>query len=186
MADITRLRRNVQVSETSYGAAVSESTWQKIGGAINFINDRQTMREEFGILLLQANTGSPTYAGLTTPKTNFGGPFTFPYAAEIVGITCYHGAAGSGGTSELDLLWQPVNSATAFATILSTTPKVTSAAAAERYFESFGNNTTPAGCTAPVLSKTTFSAGDKLRCDVLQVMSGAPNGFMIQVFYRPT
>lgn len=185
MADITRARENIQVAEVQYGASVSEATFTRIGGAINFINDRQTMVEEFGLMLLTANSGSPTYNGITTPTTNFGGPFTFPYAAEIVAVTCYHGAAGSSGTSELDLLWQPVNSATAFATIFTTTPKVTSSAAAERYWDSLGNNTTPTGCTAPVLSKTTFAAGDKVRCDILQTMGGSPNGFLLFVFFRP-
>ena len=184
MADVTRLRRNVKVAEVAYGAGVTESTWNKSGGAINVINDRQTMRDEFGIYRIASTSGSPTYASIGA-QTNFGGPFTFPYAAEIIAITCYHGAAGSGGTSELDLKWQPVNSSAAFASIFSTTPKVTSSAAAEVYFDSLGNNTTPTGCTAPVLSKSTFAAGDKIRCDVISAMTGTPNGFMIYVFYRP-
>lgn len=185
MADVTRLRRNVQTEEVSYGAAVSETTWNKIGGSINFINDRQTMTFEFGLLKIQANSGSPSYNSLTTPFTDFGTSETFPYAAEIIAVTCYHGAAGSGGTSEIDIKWQAVNSGAAFATIFTTTPKVTSSAAAERYWDSLGNNTTPTGCTAPVLSKTTFAAGDKLRCDIASIMTGNPNGFLIRIFFRP-
>jgi hypothetical protein len=185
MADVPRLRRNVQVAEVAYKAAVSESTFNKLGGAINFINDRQTMTFEFGLLKLQANSGSPSYSGLTTPFTDFGTSETFPYAAEIIAVTCYHGTAGSSGTTELDIKWQPVNSAAAFATIFSTTPKVTSSAASEVYFDSLGNNTTPTGCTAPVLSKSTFAAGDKIRCDVVSVMGGSPNGFLIRIFFRP-
>ena len=185
MSDIARLRRNVQQEEVQYEAGVTEATWSKIGGAINFINDRQTQKFEFGIIKLHATSGSPTYNGITTPFTNFGGPETFPFNAEIIAVTCYHGDAGSSGTTELDLLWQPVNSATAFATIFSTTPKVASTAAAERYFDSLGNNTTPTGCTAPVLSKTTFNAGDKLRCDILSTMLGNPNGFILTIFFRP-
>lgn len=185
MSDIPRLRRNVQISEVSYKSAVSESTFQKLGGAINFINDRQTMMFEFGLLKGSSNSGTPSYSFITTPFNDLGTSETFPFAAEIIAVTCYHGNAGSGGTSEIDLKWQPVNSAASFASIFSTTPKVTSSAASERYFDSLGNNTTPTGCTAPVLSKTTFSAGDKIRCDVLSVMSGNCNGFMLKVFFRP-
>lgn len=185
MSDVPRLRRNVQIEEVAYKAAVSESTWNKIGGAINFLNDRQTQTYDFGMARVLANSGSPTYAGIVTPFVDFGTSETFPFNAEIVAITCYHGAAGSSGTTELDLLWQPVNSAAAFASIFSTTPKVTSAAAAERYFDSLGNNTTPTGCTAPVLSKTTFAAGDKLHCNVVSAMGGTPNGFLLRVFFRP-
>lgn len=185
MSDVPRLRRNVQIAEVSYRAAISETTFNKVGGAINFINDRQNQHFEFGFIRGNANTGSPTYSGITTPFTDLGTSETFPYAAEIVAITCFHGEAGSGGTSELDIKWQPVNSAAAFATVFSTTPKVTSAAAADRYFDTLGNNTTPTGCTAPVLSKSTFAAGDKIRCDVITSMTGNPNGFLLKVFFRP-
>lgn len=185
MTDIARARRNVQIEEISYKAAVSEGTWSKLGGAINFINDRQTMHFEYGFLKGNSSSGTVAYNYLTTPFNDLGTSETFPYAAEIIAVTCYHGAAGSGGTSEIDLKWQPVNSVTAFATIFTTTPKVTSAATADRYFDSLGNNTTPTGCTAPVLSKTTFAAGDKIRCDLITTMTGSPNGYLVRIFFRP-
>lgn len=185
MADIARSRTNITVQEVRYEAAVSESTFTRIGGAINFINDRQTMNYQFGILKGMVGASAATYAGTSTPFSDFGTIETFPYAAEIVAVVCYHGTAGSGGTSEIDIKWQPVNSSSSFATIFSTTPKVTSSAASERYWDSLGNNTTPTGCTAPVLSKTTFAAGDKLRCDIISAMTGVPNGFTINIYFRP-
>jgi hypothetical protein len=185
MSDIPLLRRNVQVEETAYKAAVSESTWNKIGGSINFINERQTMKYEFGILKGMTGTTAATYAGTSTPFTDFGTQEIFPYAAEIIAVVCYHGDAGSSGTTEIDLKWQPVNSTSSFATIFTTTPKVTSSAASERYWDSLGNNTTPTGCTAPVLSKTTFAAGDKVRCDIVSVMGGTPNAFTVTIYFRP-
>lgn len=186
MTDIARLRRNVQIEEVAYKAAVSESTWNKIGGAINFINDRQTMVYEFGIFRGDSSNGTPTYNGvLTTPYNNLGTNETFLYAAQIIAVTLYHGDAGSSGTSELDIKWQPVNSATAYASIFSTTPKVASTAASNVFFDTLGNNTTPTGCTVPVLSKSTFAAGDKLRCDLISSMGGTPNGFLLKIFFRP-
>lgn len=184
MADVTRARNNIQIEEVRYKSAVSEAVGQKIGGAINFINDRQTMKYEFGIIKMHANSGSPTYNGITTPFNNFGGSESFPYDCEIVAIRCYHGDAGSSGTSELDLKWAAADSAV-FASIFSTTPKVASTAASEVYFDTLGNETTPTGCTVPVLSKSTFAAGDKLRCDIVSTMLGSPNGFLITVFFRP-
>ena len=183
--DITPARRNVRIEETKYKAGVSESTFQAIGGAINFINYYQTMNFEFGFLKLDANSGTPSYSGVTTPFLDFGSGECFPYNAEIIKVTCRHGAAGSGGTSEIDLKWQPVNSAAAYATIFSTTPKVTSAAASGVDFDTLGTNTTPAGCTAPVLSKTIFDAGDKIKCDILSSMTGNPNMFLVRIYFRP-
>lgn len=183
MSDIAPQRRMIQVEETKYKSAVSEFTWQKIGGAINMINTYQTIKLQFGITKADSNSGSPTYNVISTPYSDFGFKETFPFNAEIVGANIYHGTAGSSGTSELDIKWAAVNSGS-YSTIFSTTPKVASTAASEVAFDTFGNATTPTGCTVPVFSKTVFAAGDKLRCDVLQVMGGTPNGFIIDIFYR--
>lgn len=184
MSEVARLRQNIHVEETRYGAGVSEFTWQKIGGSINFINDRQTMQFHFGIARASVNSGNPTYDFLTTPFTNFGGPEQFPYDAEIIAASVYHGDAGSSGTTEIDIEWAAADSSS-WASIFSTTPKVASTAASEVFFDTLGNATTPTGCTVPVLSKTTFDAGDKLRCNIESVMTGNPNGFLLTLFFRP-
>lgn len=173
----------IQVEETKYKSAVSEFTWQKIGGAINFINSYQVMKLQFGIVKADTNSGAATYGIITTPYTNFGFYETFPYNATVVGAELYHGTAGSSGTTELDIKWAAAGSSS-FATIFSTTPKVTSSAASEVFWDTFGNATAPTGCTVPVFSKTTFSAGDKLRCDILQKMGGSPNGFILDIYFR--
>lgn len=183
MADISPLRRNVQVAEVAYKAAVSESTWNKIGGAVNFINEYQYKHFEFGFTLAVASSGNPTYNIFTAPLV-ISDLEAFPTDSEIVGIALYHGVSGSSGTTELDIQWAASNSGT-FATIFSTTPKVTSAAASGVQFDTFGNATTPSGCTVPVLSKTTFAAGDVLRCRAVSLQAGTPNGFLMRIFYRP-
>lgn len=183
MADIARLRRNVQAEEVAYKSAVSESTWTKIGGAVNFINDLQYKHFEFGFIKAISSSGSPTYNVFTAPLV-ISDLEQFPSNSEIVGIALQHSTSGSSGTTELDIRWAASNSGT-FASIFSTTPKVASTAPTDAQFDTFGNATTPSGCTVPVLSKTTFAAGDVLRCHALSLMSGNPNGFTMRIYYRP-
>jgi len=184
MADVARLRRNVQAEEVAYKSAVSESSWTKIGGAINFINDLQYKHFEFGFIKAISSSGSPTYNVFTAPLV-ISDLEEFPTNAEIVGITFIHSTSGSSGTTELDIQWAASNSGT-FASIFSTTPKVTSAAPSNAQFDTFGVATTPTGCTVPVLSKSTFSAGDVLLCRAVSLQSGTPNGFLMRIYWRPT
>lgn len=94
MADITAARANIQIEETGFKAAVSESVFKKVGGSINFINNYQYIKFEFGIAKMDVNSGSPSYAGITTPFTNWGSIEMFATAAEIVGIELLHSATG--------------------------------------------------------------------------------------------
>lgn len=183
MADISALRANIQIEETRYKSSVSEYTWQKIGGAINFINNKQFKHFEFGFLEAVSSSGNPTY-NLFTPPLVISDVEAFPHAAEIVGITLQHNTSGSSGTTELDIEWAASNSGS-WATIFSTTPKAASTAPSDAQFDTFGNATTPTGCTVPVLSKTTFAAGDALRCRAVTLQAGTPNGFMMRIYYRP-
>lgn len=184
MTDVARLRQNIQIEETQYGAGVSEFTLQKLGGAVNFINDRQVMQFHFGVARATTNLNTPRYSFITTPFVNFGGPETFPYDSEVVAVSAYHGTTGSSGTSEIDIEWAAEGDDT-WASIFSTTPKVASTADDEVYFDTLGNTATPTGCTAPVISKTEFDAGDKLRCTIESVMAGNPNGFLVTIYFRP-
>jgi hypothetical protein len=184
MSEVAEARYNIQEEEVGYRAAVSEATGFKIAAAINFINNKQHLKFDFGLAKADVNSGSPTYSFLTVPLLMLGTPEIFPYNCEIVGVECYHAAAGSSGTTEIDIKWAAAGSAV-WASIFSTTPKVTSVAAANVQFDTFGNATTPAGCTVPVLSKTSFAAGDKLKCDLISVMGGTPNGFLVTIVYRP-
>ncbi len=181
--DVTPARYNIKVEETRYKAGVTEATAQKLGGSINFINNYQYKHFEFGFVKAIASSGSPTYNLFTAPLV-ISDLEAFPSNSEIVGITLHHGTSGSSGTTELDIQWATSNSGS-FASIFSTTPKVTSAAAADVQFDTFGNATTPAGCTVPILSKTTFNAGNVLRCRAVSLQSGVPNCFLMRIYYRP-
>lgn len=185
MADLSPLRAQIQVEDVRYKSSVSEYVWQKIGGAINHINLYQYKHFEFGFLKALSSSGNPTYNnGISAPLV-ISDLEAFPTNSEIVGITLLHSTSGSSGTTELDIQWAASNSGT-FASIFSTTPKVTSAAPSDAQFDTLGIATTPTGCTVPVLSKTTFNAGDVLRCRAVSLQSGTPNGFTMRIYYRPT
>jgi hypothetical protein len=183
MADVTPERINIQTEEVAYRAAVSESSSTRTAAAINFINYYQYKHFEFGFIKGVSSSGSPTY-NVFTPPLVISDFEAFPTDSEIVGIGYEHSTSGSSGTTELDLEWSAANSGT-WATIYSTTPKVTSAAPTNAQFDSFGNATTPAGCTVGILSKSTFAAGDRLRCKAVTLQAGTPNGFLLKLFYRP-
>lgn len=192
MADLTPLRRNVQLEEVQYKSAVSEATFQKLGASVNFINYYQYKHYEFGFIKAIANSGNPTYNTFTPPLV-ISDLEAFPTASQIVAITLQHNTAGSSGTSELDIQWSTQNSGT-WASIFSTTPKATSSAPTDSQWDSVFNDvtstwssvaTTPAGCTVPVFSKTTFAAGDRLRCRAVTNQAGTPNGFTMRIYYRP-
>lgn len=192
MADLTPARRNVQLEEVQYKAAVSEATFQKLGASVNFINYYQYKHFEFGFIKAISNSGSPTYNTFTPPLV-ISDNEEFPTNAQIVAITLQHNTSGSGGTSELDIEWSTQNSGT-WASIFSTTPKATSAAPADSQWDLVYNDatatfasvsTTPAGCTVPVFSKTTFAAGNRLRCRAVTNQTGTPNGFTMRIYWRP-
>ena len=192
MANITPVRRNVQQEEVQYKSAVSEATFSKLGASLNFINYYQYKHYEFGFIKAIANSGNPTYNTFTPPLV-ISDLEAFPTNSEIVAITLQHNTSGSSGTSELDIQWSTQNSGT-WASIFSTTPKATSAAPTVAQWDSVYSDatltwssvaTTPAGCTVPVFLKTTFNAGDRLRCRAVTNQAGTPNGFTMRIYYRP-
>lgn len=185
MSDIAQARYNIQTAEVQYEAAISEATFNKIGGAINFINNEQFKHFEFGFLkAISPAGGSPTYNLFTPSSTVISDVEAFPNDSEIVGICLVHNTSGSSGTTTLRIEWSAQNSGT-WATIFSTNASVTSAAPTDAQFDTFGNATTPTGCTVPVISVSTFLAGTRLRCVCTAVQAGTPNGFLMKVYYRP-
>lgn len=175
MADVSPARNNIQIEEVQYKSAISEAVGQKIGGAINFINEYQVKQFHMGV------TGG--FSVLTIPYTDIGVQEVFETDSEIENVYIRFGVAGTSGTSELDIEWAADNSGT-WASIFSTTPKVANTASDNGVFDANGVSTTPAGCTQPILSKTTFAAGDKIRCNIEDAATGASD-FVIVIHYRP-
>jgi hypothetical protein len=174
MADLTPSRKNLQVEETRFRSAVSESIVQKAGSSINFINERQHSEKQFFI--------NGNYSAISLPFIAIDGYTFFQFDAEIIDVWMFIQFAGSGGTTELDIK-RATTPGGSFSSIFSTTPKISSLAGDGIWIHvgsSFPNT------TAPVLALSQVNAGDALRCDLIQAQSGATvNGCGIVVHYRP-
>jgi hypothetical protein len=118
--------------------------------------------------------------GTYTAGNGVDGYFIFPVNATIVSVWIVSETAGSAGTTEFDL--KLATSGGAFATILSTTGKVTSAAASGVWTDSGAVIGAQTGVTKPVLSTTSVNAGQALRFDILQVMTSGKDCRVI-VYY---
>ena len=174
MADVTPLRINLQAEEVAYRSSVSEATLSRVGSSVNFINYYQHDKRD-----LFANGRyniMPSY-----PQLGVDGLVIFEYAVQILNVYIWNGIAGSGGTTELDVKWKPQASGS-YASMFSTTPKITSTAAS---YSICGVGDTVTGFTAPILSKTNFDAKDVLRLDIMGAMTGTVEGCGIIIHYRP-
>lgn len=173
MSDVTPLKRNIQVEESRFKFAVSESMIQKTAGSINFINYYQHSEKQFF-----AN-GKYNLAGF--PQTTVDGFTFFQYNAEIIDAWMYIQTAGSSGTTELDVKYASTPGG-AFTSIFSTTPKI-SYAAGDNVWIHVGSAL--ANTTAPVLSTTNVDAGWALKFDIVQGQSGSAIGTGIVLHYKP-
>lgn len=188
MTDVSRLKRNVQVEEVAYKAAVSESTWNKIGGAINFINDRQYDTRKVCL--------DGSYWVAAVPLTGVESLEAFPFDAEVFNVCMYNMVSGSGGTTELDFK-VCTSSGGSFTSIFAITPKIASTAGNNNYFlmrDEDGNaNTAGTGQTMPtfapaMIDGTTghlnIDAGSALRCDLIAKQTGFPENCGIILYFR--
>ena len=174
MTALAPARTVIQEEETKYRAAVSEATMTRMGQMSNFIGERMHSEKQFFL--------NGRYNVVATPNLGVDGLAVFEFNAEIIGVWMYNMNKGSSGTTELDIKWTN-QSGGAFASIFSTTPKIT-ANAPDYSYVGLGQSGT--GLTAAVLSKTTFNAGDALRLDLLSAQSGANVASCgLIIHYRP-
>lgn len=174
MSQVSPERILIQQEETKFRAAVAESVLSRVGATTNFINLYQLDTIDFKV-------NGPYNLG-TFPNNQFDGIITFPFNFEVLYAAIYTGSlTASSGTTELDVKWKPYSSG-AYASIFSTTPKFTSAAAAS---DLVYNGSVKTGFTAPVLSKTSFDAWDLLRFDLISGVVGNQDGCGIKLFWRP-
>lgn len=174
MSEITGARKNIHQEEVEYLAAVSEATFTKMGGSVNFINNRQHSEKQFfanGRYGIESSYPTLAVDGLTF----------FQYDAEIIDAWMFVAFAGSGGTTELDIK-RATTPGGSFTSIFSTTPKITSAAG---NFVWIHVGSAIAGTTAPVLATTLVDAEDALRLDVITAQSGTPITTGLIIHYRP-
>lgn len=176
MALLPEIKKYITQREVQGGAAVSESTWSKIGGMINFIGKRSHQEKAFYI--------NGYYSSAPTPYNAIDGLAFFEFDAEIFNIWVFNIEAGDGGITELDLKVKPKDSG-AFTSIFDTTPKVAPSAGNDVFFE-IGDVKT--GITAPVLVggvSYNVNRGDAIRLDLIGKMSGAVRSCGVVIHYRP-
>lgn len=178
MSDALPERNIMQQEEVKADAAVSEATGSRIAGNINFVNLRHCFVHEFNL--------NGSYNRKNVPGRLGDGVLTYPWPFEIVDVVVVNPPILGGliGTpTEIDLLWAAEASGT-FATIFSTTPKINGNAPDWGLVRVGG--AAPTGMTAPVLSKTTFNAYDKVRCNmVTKLVANHTTGVFVRVFTRP-
>lgn len=103
------------------------------------------------------------------PQEQIDGYYFFEFDATIIAVWIYNLTPGGSGTTEFDLKVGSVGGS--FTSILTTTGKITSAAAANMWTDSNSLILPQAGVTKPVLSTTSVNAGDAIRFDLIQSMA---------------
>lgn len=171
MALITDARKLIDQNDVKYRASVSESTWTKIGGMLNFIANRNHQEKQFFL-------NGPYLTG-----TKLDGLTVFNFNATIINVYAFNIIAGTSGTTEFDIKIKPQLSG-AFTSIFTTRPAI-SYLAGEVWV---GIGDVIANTTAPVLTSSpnglNVNQGDALVLDLLQAQLGAQNCGVL-VHYRP-
>ena len=174
MANLPEERKDIQIEETRFKAALAQALFSRLGSAINFINNRHFYQKDWEL--------NGVYNSMPTPQLGVDNIFSYPKNFTLEDVQIFTGSVnGSSGTTEFDIKWRPENTGS-WVSIFTTTPKFTSAAAA---FTSVRKGQTVSGFTAPVLNKTTFDAWDQLRLDVIQTVAGSPEGAQVKIWFRP-
>ena len=169
------LKKFIVGLEVKNAASVSEATWRKISGMINFLGHRTHQEKAFYI--------NGTYdIGLPLPINAIDGLAFFEYDAEIFNVWVFNIVTGTSGITELDIKIKPKLSGS-FTSIFSTTPKIGTTAANDIFFE-VGDVMT--GVTAPVLTSNPLqvNAGDAIRLDLISAMVGGQHAGIV-IHFRP-
>lgn len=177
MSDIPPVKQTIQIESSQTRDPVGESLVQALGGDVN--------------ILLLSETYSHTWK-MNGPIKQFNGQlgvdgiFSFRkgYTYEIIDVIMYGETMGASGTVEIDLKYSTFPSGT-WTSIFSTTPKITSSAAA---YTTIGVGDTVSGATAPILTSApnplAMSAKTRIRMDIISMQAGTPKDFGIEIIYQ--
>jgi len=177
MTDIAGARINIQTEEVSFRSAVSEGTNQRLGGAVNFINEKQAQSFQF-------NANGRYESGSGT--TGLEGLFPIHFDQEIASITIGNIVPGSSGTTTIDVHLIS-GSGNDVGTIFTVKPSVDSTAPSNAYASfNFVDSTssTSTGIILPTMAITNFDKFDCFRFDLDSTMTGAENCFLV-IHMRP-
>lgn len=176
---IPDLKKFIVGIEVKDNSAVSQSTWRKICGMINFLGHRVYLQKSFTV-----NGAYGMLQGLY-PIDSIDGLQFFEFDAEIFNVWVYSIVPGTSGTTELDIKIKPKGSG-AFTSIFTTTPKIDPTSDPDTWFE-IGDTGT--GITAPVLNdggsgSILVNRGDAIRLDLIDAMPESEHCGIV-IHYRP-
>lgn len=171
MTQVAPVLTILQQEELRFRAAVSEATGQRIGAAVNFIQQNVYQVKQFFV--------NGNYNLLTLPFTGIDGLEFFFNNATLVDAALVVKTAGSSGNTSFDLKYATTPGGS-FTSIFSTPPSINYQAgnyAWCRVGTSFPNT------VAPIISVPSMPAGSVIRADILSAQGGTPFGaFLILRF----
>lgn len=175
---VTPARKIAYVLGAQFRSAVSEELIQRLAATNNFISLYQHSEKQFFL------NGAYNLAPL--PFLGADGLAFFQFNAQIIDVWMFIEQSGSSGTTELDIK-TATTSGGAFTSIFATTPKIANTAGDYSWTHVGGSAGT--GLTVPVFTASaaaiSVTAGQALRCDLIQAQGGTPNGCGLLVHYQP-
>lgn len=173
-----RISTGIQEEEVDFRSPISENTWTRVGGSINFINERQVDTHQWVL------NGRYSLFGV---KAGPDGILPVLFDMEIVGYSVYNETVGTSGTTILDI-HKLSSGGTDDGSIFSTRPAVDFNAASGSYslirLDPAADLQLPTGHTKAVFSSINFSAGESLRLDLDSAMQNGRN-ISLQLLFRP-
>jgi hypothetical protein len=121
------------------------------------------------------------YPALSYPLLNIDSIFFAPANITITSVWIYNGDAGTSGTTEFDL--KVASSGGSFTSILSTTGKILSTAASNVWTDSGSVIAAQTGVVKPVIATSAITAGQAIKFDLIQSMTGTATDARIRIFY---
>lgn len=179
MSDVTATKNNIKQAEVDYRSAVSEQLLSKIGGSINFINDKQMSVYDFKFLgPFHSISGGEDSA------------LPFPFDVEICAIAFRLRDCGTSGNTTIDL-HKISSSGSDSGSILTNKIIVAHNENNEKGFfvnfiESTNNDVDQAASQLPTMSDANrdIDAGESIRLDIDGNATGARD-LAVYVYYRP-
>tara|TARA_A100001201_G_C4092775_1_gene202710 strand:- start:1376 stop:1918 length:543 start_codon:yes stop_codon:yes gene_type:complete len=179
MADITPAKNNIKQEETDYKSAVSEQLLTKVGGSINFINNRQMCVYDFKFFgPFRAISGGEDGAHIP------------PYNIEICAISFRLRDCGSSGNTTVDLHkinTSGVDQGSIFTNkIIVAHNETNEKGFFVNFIASTSNNVDQAASQMPTMtdSNRLVNAGESIRLDVDGNATGAKD-LVVYIYYRP-
>jgi hypothetical protein len=163
MADVTPLKRNLQVEELRTGAAASESTMQRVASSVNFWN---TFYEGTRAWFFNGQ-----YGDFPFPQTGVDGVYNVPCDMEIYQLAVNHNTAGISGTFEIDLIKIPVGGGPEVS-VFATRPQIPFGAGNfavihQEFLPTASTIVASPGVTLATLVSTQLSKGDRLYTNII-------------------